>query len=303
MIDEKKALDMIAQGEGQQIEFKENIPSKVRELSEEVCAFANASGGFIFIGITNKNEFSKGFSIDNSKRSSIQDSLSSIQPELESEFYPLNVTDHPIWVIEVPEGNEKPYFVSGSVYVRNGANSQKLRKPSDVRQFFEDTGSLHYDEASCKWFSPNDISDQAVKDFKEQAGITSKASNLELIRNLELLDSHGGMTNVVPMFFSDACGKSIPQAIIRCFRFKGKDKVHIIDSKTFRGPILDQYNGATNWLKEKLSVEYIMDGFNPRKEKWEQLLMPSKKHLPTQFATETTMKPEPQSLLSSTTTD
>ena len=269
MIDEKKALELIAQGEGQHVEFKENVPSKVRELSEEVCAFANAEGGFLFLGVTNKNTFTEGFSIDNSKRSSIQDSLDAIQPELESQFYPLTVSGHSIWVIEVPEGDEKPYFASGSVYVRRGANSQKLRKPSDVRQFFEDAGSLHYDEASCKWFNPEDISDKAVKDFKEKAGITSKASNLELIRNLELLDARGGMTNVVPMFFSDACGKSIPQAVIRCFRFKGKDKVHIIDSKTFGGPILDQYNGTTKWLKEKLSVEYIMDGFNPRKEKWE----------------------------------
>jgi len=269
MIDEKKALELIAQGEGQHVEFKENVPSKVRELSEEVCAFANAAGGYIFLGVTNKNAFTVGFDIENSKRSSIQDSLDTIRPELVYEFYTLTVDGHPIWVIEVPEGDEKPYFASGSVYVRRGANSQKLRNPSDVRQFFEDAGSLHYDEAACKWFSPEDISSKAVKDFKEKAGITSKASNLELIRNLELLDSRGGMTNVVPMFFSDACGKSIPQAIIRCVRFKGLDKVHIIDSKTFGGPILDQYNGTTNWIKEKLSVEYIMDGFNPRKEKWE----------------------------------
>ena len=45
MIDEKKALELIALGEGQHIEFKEAVPSKVRELSEEVCAFSNATGG------------------------------------------------------------------------------------------------------------------------------------------------------------------------------------------------------------------------------------------------------------------
>lgn len=80
MIDEQKALELIAHGEGQHVEFKESVPSKVRELSEEACAFSNASGGFIFIGINNKNEFVKGFAIENSKRSSIQDSLDSIQP-------------------------------------------------------------------------------------------------------------------------------------------------------------------------------------------------------------------------------
>lgn len=59
MIDEKKAQELIAQGEGQHIEFKESVPSKVRELSEEVCAFSNASGGYVFIGVNNKSEFAE----------------------------------------------------------------------------------------------------------------------------------------------------------------------------------------------------------------------------------------------------
>lgn len=80
MIDEKKALELIAQGEGQYVELKESVPSKVRELSEEVCAFANASGGFVLIGVNNKNGFVEGFAIDNTKRSAIQDSLDAIQP-------------------------------------------------------------------------------------------------------------------------------------------------------------------------------------------------------------------------------
>ena len=269
MIEEKKALELISQGEGQFVEFKETVPSKVRELSEEVCAFANASGGYIFIGVTDGSNISQNLLIDNSKRSAIQDSLDSIQPKIDCEFYPLSISGCPIWVIEVPEGDEKPYFASGSVYMRRGANSQKLRNPSDIRQLFADAGSLHYDEGTCKWFSATDISEQYVREFKKRAGITAKAGGIEFIRNLRLLNPKGEMMNVVPMFFSDACGTAIPQAVIRCFRFKGTDKVHIIDSKTFEGPVFKQYDDATNWLKEKLSVEYVMDGFNPRREIWE----------------------------------
>ena len=61
MIDEKKALELIAQGEGQHVEFKESVPSKVRELSEEVCAFSNATGGYVLIGVSNKSEFVERF--------------------------------------------------------------------------------------------------------------------------------------------------------------------------------------------------------------------------------------------------
>lgn len=141
MIDEKKALELIALGEGQHIEFKEAVPSKVRELSEEVCAFSNATGGYIFIGVNNKSDFVKGFTIDNTKRSSIQDSLDAIQPAVYSELYPLTVKGREIWVIEVQEGDQKPYVASGSIFVRRGANSQKLRTPTEIRQLFDDAGA------------------------------------------------------------------------------------------------------------------------------------------------------------------
>ena len=269
MIDERTILEMIVQGEGQHIEFKESIPSKVRELSEEVCAFSNASGGVILIGVNNKNRFAESFTLDNTKRSSIQDSLDAIQPAVSCEFYPQIVQGHQLWVIEVPEGDNKPYVASGSIYVRRGANTQKLRSPAEMRQLFDDAGVLHFDEAFNKWFRMEEVSSQAVQEFKEKAGITSASPNAELIRNLGLLGPKGEMTNVVPMFFSEECGKRIPQAVIRCVLFKGTDKIHIIDAKTIDGPILRQYNEATKWLKQRLAVEYIMDGFNPRIEKWE----------------------------------
>lgn len=53
------------------------------------------------------------------------------------------------------------------------------------------------------------------------------------------------------------------ESTIRCVLFKGTNKVYIIDSKTIGGPILSQYNEATKWLKQRLAIEYIKDGFNP----------------------------------------
>ena len=50
MLDVIKAQELIAQGEGQHVELKREVPSKVRELSEEVCALANATGGYIILG-------------------------------------------------------------------------------------------------------------------------------------------------------------------------------------------------------------------------------------------------------------
>lgn len=269
MIDEKKVLELIAQGEGQHVEFKREVPAKVKELSEEVCALANATGGFIFIGIDNNGHFTEGFTINNSKRSALRDSVDQIEPRVDCDIYSLIVSCLEIWVMEVKEGEDKPYFCSGAVYVRRGANSQKLRKPDDIRKFFDDAGKLNFDMGVCSWFKWEDISDEAVNDFKRQAGLQSVASNKELITNLGLLTDKGEMTNAVPMLFSNACGRRFINAIIHCVRFKGTENIHIIDSKTFEGPLLSQYDKATAWIKQYLSVEYVMHDFDPRKEIWE----------------------------------
>ena len=47
---------IIASGEGYHAIFKVNVPSKVRELTEEICAFANAAGGVLLIGVNDANE-------------------------------------------------------------------------------------------------------------------------------------------------------------------------------------------------------------------------------------------------------
>ena len=171
--------------------------------------------------------------------------------------------------MEVKEGEDKPYFCSGAVHIRRGANSQKLRKPADVRKIFDDAGKLNFDMGVCPWFKWEDVSEEAVRDFKRQAGITSEAPSKELITNLGLLTDKGEITNAVPMLFSDVCGKQFINAIIHCVRFKGTENVHIIDSKTFEGPLLSQYNNATAWIKQYLAVEYVMHGFDPRQEIWE----------------------------------
>ena len=42
---------LIDSGEGYNVEFKVRVPSIVRELTEEICAFANADGGYLLIGV------------------------------------------------------------------------------------------------------------------------------------------------------------------------------------------------------------------------------------------------------------
>lgn len=51
MLNPTEIKSIIASGEGYNVEFKVSIPCKMKEITEEVCVFANASGGIVFIGV------------------------------------------------------------------------------------------------------------------------------------------------------------------------------------------------------------------------------------------------------------
>lgn len=48
-------LDLIRQGEGQTIEFKEKLP-QAKELTREFYAFANSNDGYIILGVNDSGE-------------------------------------------------------------------------------------------------------------------------------------------------------------------------------------------------------------------------------------------------------
>lgn len=124
MLSAEDIRNLVDGGEGYNVDFKRSVPSKVRELTEEVCSFLNAAGGYLLIGVNDNNEI-VGAEIDNCKRSAIQGSIGEISPMCHYNMYDVDVDCKKVWVIEVPSGKNKPYFFSGCTYLREGANSQK----------------------------------------------------------------------------------------------------------------------------------------------------------------------------------
>src|SRR5690554_1204398 len=91
-------LSLIQSGEGYNAEFKGHLPAKLKELSEEICAFANAAGGVVLIGVGDDNII-RGAEIDNVIRSAIQNSLNEINPHIPTTLYPVEVEGKTVWVI------------------------------------------------------------------------------------------------------------------------------------------------------------------------------------------------------------
>ncbi len=77
-MDAQELRQILEEGEGQRIEFKESLAN----LDKELVAFANASGGRIFIGITDGRKIN-GAKISNRLKSQVQDAASNCDPSVE----------------------------------------------------------------------------------------------------------------------------------------------------------------------------------------------------------------------------
>lgn len=256
----KKELEFVlSQGEGYNIEFKE---SSTPAIGKEMCAFANASGGKILIGVSDAGDLS-GVRITNKLRSEIQDIARNIDPKLSISIEDIGGA----LAVNIPEGKEKPYSVGGKFYLRQGANSQQLSR-NEIREFFQKEGLILFDEKTNKNFDiAKDINRIALKNFLQLSNIKKILPMEDIFRNLNLLDGHS-MRNAGVLLFSKDITRFFLQATITCVLFQGKTKYKILDRKEFAGNLYDNYIDALNYLRAKLNTEFIIKG-GPREERLE----------------------------------
>jgi ATP-dependent DNA helicase RecG len=270
MITAAEIKSIVVSGEGYNAEFKVRLPSKIKDITEEICAFANAAGGTLLIGVDDDNVI-QGTNIDNVKRSAIQNAIREISPAITCPVYAVDVNGKEVWVIEVASGKQKPYVLSGAIYIRIGPNTQKLTAVEEMRDFFQQSNRIYFDESPCRSFNiENEINSNVLSEFKAEANLSSAVPKEQMFKNLKLIDEDGFFKNGAVLFFGNEPKVHIDSAVIRCVAFNGLDKRYISDDKEFKGPLFFQYTEAIAWLKNKLNVRYEIEGTTgPREEFWE----------------------------------
>lgn len=271
MLNPTDIKSIVNSGEGFNAEFKVNLPSNLKSITEEVCAFANASGGVVLIGVDDKNII-RGVTLENSKRSAIQNSIGEISPPLQCDFYIVEVDGKGIAVIEVPSGQNKPYVLSGAIYVRQGPNSQKLTTVEEMRDFFQQADRIYFDEAPCTEVNiATDLDKENIAVFRTEAGLNNTISDEQIFQNLRLTTKEGYLKNGAVLFFAKEPEHFFEKAVVRCIAFDGTDKRYIIDDKIMAGSLYQQFLKSMYWLHSKLDIRYDIEGegSKPRKELWE----------------------------------
>jgi len=245
----KKELDFILKkGEGLKVEFKEALDPK--SLARELAAFANSEGGRVLLGVKDNAQV-KGIKIDNKMKSEIQDVARNCDPPIQISLESFKN----ILVINVEEGKNKPYRCSAGFFLRQGTNSQKL-STQEIRDFFDKEGKILFDEreSPVKGFCKD-----LVAAYLKMAGIDASPDKATLI-NLGALSRKGFLNNSGVLFFTKAPKKVVVNAYITCARYKGTEKVNVIDRKDFEGDLISQVRQALEFVKRNTRLEYKIKG-------------------------------------------
>ena len=233
-------------GEGQFIEFKESLD---KSFAKEIVAFANASGGVVYLGIADTGIF-KGLEITNRLKSQIQDIAYNCDPSIMISIIEMSN----VLAIEIKEGKNKPYSCSSGFFMRMGANSQKMTR-NEILSLAIKSGKVRYDEQICYNFDWKDFDDEKFSYYLKLAGISYNMPKEDILRNLRVLTDEG-FTNAGVLYFAKVPYKYVISSKIRCVHFNDDDRVDILDKKEVDRGIIGNIEFAVAYLKERVPVRF-----------------------------------------------
>jgi ATP-dependent DNA helicase RecG len=244
---------ILDEGEGYFVEFKESL----NRIDREIVAFANSSGGRIFLGISDKSII-KGYLLSNKHKSEIQSIAENCEPPIKIAIEKYNE----IAIIHVPEGKRKPYKCSTGYYLRNGASSQKM-STDDIISVIQNEGRVKFDELFDKRFDINSEFDlNKFRNFLRKCGIPDEYPYKDVLRNLGVMAIEGNielLNNSGILLFAVQPAKFFIQSSITCVLFKGTEKINILDRKDFTGDLISNIEESIIFLKKHLKLSYKIE--------------------------------------------
>ena len=236
--------------ESENIEYKSQL---LEDLYKEVIAFANTTGGIIYIGVDDDGNYTGIDNVDETYTRITNGIRDAIQPDV-TMFIRYLLQDNRIIQIEVGEGSYKPYYLKGKglkpsgVFVRQGATSvpasteqiRQMIKQSDG-DIFETMRSVQQDLTFQK----------AEETFARYQVQFSKEKYTALgIQNL-----HDAQYTNLAWILSDQCQHTVKVAV-----FGDTANTLFKDAKEFSGSVFQQLDDTYAYLSFSNRTAYRFQG-------------------------------------------
>ena len=246
----EKFLSLIQEGESERVEFKQKPTST---LNKEITAFANASGGYLLIGV---DDYGKIVGTDIKKaQEAVYAATQNIIPPLQLKTQKFSIDGRNILAVEVKKGDTLS-SVGGIVYIRIGCSSRPL-SIQEIMMLSSELGTLNWDEAPLISF---ETAKTEFMDWFFTEIVRSRGKSIAEEDRNRYLRSAGALknsmlTNAGTLFFTDV-KEFIPHAKIRMI---GIEKDQPVWSKEYEGPVWKCIESAyEDLLREIKKIEFLM---------------------------------------------
>lgn len=234
------------------VEFKREHTD---EIKKTIIAFANTSGGTLYIGINDDGTAMGVEDVDATVLKLTNTIRDSIKPDLLMFVHIEPILMDEKWIVKVivQQGTSCPYYLSGKgirpegVYIRHGASSVPATESRIIKMIKETDGEKYESVRSLR----QELSFEEVATFFKNRGI---AFNENQHKTLKLVNSDGLYTNLA-MLLSDQCVHSIKVAV-----FQGIDKSVFKDRKEITGSLLKQLAEAYDYLDQHNGIKAEIAG-------------------------------------------
>ena len=240
-----KIQKILKQPEDKSLEFKKEIPKNRQNLLKTVVAFANGSGGHIYVGVNDDRTVTgikeEPFDLEEKLSSIIYDSISPI-PNLF--FQTTTLEDKVIFIIRILPGANKPYYLKklgpeDGIFVRVGSTNRKAdsQVAAELRR---QARNISLDQEIDPSFSCDILDMRQLEKFIELRGLKTKA-NLDYFIKIKAAQRYdhtchptiGGI-----LLFCSTLPDEYSYARFRVSRFKAENRADLINSTTINDGLL-----------------------------------------------------------------
>ncbi len=224
--------------ESERVEFKSQISD---DIYKEVIAFANTSGGTIYIGVDDNGNEVGIDNVDDTYTQITNGIRDAIQPDI-TMFVKYTLSENNVVEIVVGEGSSKPYYLKSKglkpsgVYVRQGT-SRVQASPDQIRQMIKESDGDVFEEMRSM---EQNLSFHAAEKMFNKYNV---AFSEEKYRVLGITDSSGALYTNLALLLSDQCMHTTKIAV-----FGNDSNTEFRDSREFTGSIFEQLEGAFEYL-------------------------------------------------------
>ncbi len=269
-------IEELISTEGDNIEFKLELPEKDIGFLKTVVAFSNGQGGIIVFGIRDEDHAVIGMS-DETLFLDI-DTITNIvvdncEPVILPSVYPQTIEGKTVIVVQIPAGRQRPYYVKKlgmmkGTFIRISAETRLAPEYMIKELMFEGSGRF-FDKTVCLEL---EATDQDIAKLCRSLKRTARANCLEEAEKRKVKDvttaqllSWGVLTQkdgkVMPTnAYALLTGHWRLPTMIQCALFKGTEKGIFLDKREYDGPIQKQQEEALQFVLRNIKLGARING-------------------------------------------